>query len=192
MRRIVIVGCTGSGKTTLARRLSTRLGLPHVELDSIYHQPGWAPLPADEFRQRVDARLDDAIGWIVDGNYNDAVGERLQRRADTIVWLDLPRFLVLQRVASRTVRRYVTREELWNGNREPLSNFYRWDPERNIIRWAWVEYPRYRKRYEARSKDGSWAHARVVRLLSRADVNQFELTLSKNSPRRHEGTKLHV
>src|SRR4051794_8464264 len=101
MRRIAIVGCSGSGKTTLAQRMSQQLGLPHVELDSIYHQPGWVPLAPDEFRSRVDARLDDATGWIVDGNYNSAVGEWLQSRADVIVWLDLPRPVVMRQVVLR-------------------------------------------------------------------------------------------
>src|SRR3546814_4713935 len=60
--------------------------------------------------------------------------------ADTIVWLDLPRPLIMRRVAGRTLRRAITREELWNGNREPLAGLVRWHPERNIIRWAWVQH----------------------------------------------------
>ena len=175
MRRIAVVGCSGSGKTTLAQRLSRGLGLQHVELDSIYHQPNWSPLPPDEFRRRVAARLDDETGWVVDGNYNSAVGEWLQSRADTIVWLDLPRHVVMRRVVSRTLRRFATREELWNGNREPLSNLWSWDPERSIIRWAWTSYPRNRARYETCCRDGSWAHAKIVRLGTVDEVRSFEL-----------------
>jgi len=173
VQRIVVVGCSGSGKTTLARHLARALGLAHIELDSIYHQANWTSLPADVFPERVAARVEAASGWIADGNY-DLVGEWLQQRADTIVWLDLPRALVMRRVVARTLRRFVTREELWNGNREPLSNLYHWDPERNVIRWAWTSHPRQRARYERRSQDGTWAHAEVIRLRTPADVTRFE------------------
>ena len=58
MRRVSVVGAPGSGKSTLAARLAGRLGATHVELDAIFHQPGWTALPADEFRRRVDGVLD--------------------------------------------------------------------------------------------------------------------------------------
>jgi len=175
MRRIAVVGCSGSGKTTLSRRVARSLGLRHIELDGIFHQPGWVPLPVPEFRQRLSAQLEEASGgWITDGNYNSAVGDLIQERADTIVWLDLSRPLVMRRIVLRTLRRFLTREVLWNGNREPLSNFWRWDPERNVIRWAWTSHPRNRERYEQCAADGSWAHARVVRLRTPDEVARFE------------------
>jgi len=174
VKRIVVVGTTGVGKTTFARELAQRLGQPHLELDSVFHQPGWTPLATEEFRARTCAQLDDAEGWVVDGNYNEAVGTHLQRRADSIVWLDLPRQIVMRRVILRTLWRLFTREELWNGNREPLSNLWNWAPEQNIIRWAWVSYPENRKRYERRCHDGSWGHARVIRLCTNAAIEAFD------------------
>jgi adenylate kinase family enzyme len=67
-RRIVVVGSTGAGKTTLAEALSARLNIPHVELDSFYWEAGWAPASTLDFRARVaEALADDA--WVVDGNY---------------------------------------------------------------------------------------------------------------------------
>ncbi len=81
----------------------------------------------------------------------------------------------------RTLRRFLTREELWNGNREPLSNFWRWDPERNVLRWAWTSHPRNRERYEQSSADGSWGHARVVRLRTPEDVARFECACAAQS-----------
>ena len=109
--------------------------------------------------------------------YREETSERLeqlrglvQRAADTIVWLDLPKPIVMRRVVRRTVSRAVRREELWNGNREPLTNFYRWDPEQNIIRWAWANFDVYRRRYEEHLVDGTWAHAEVARLRSPGEV----------------------
>lgn len=171
MRRVSLVGVPGSGKTTVGRRLAAVLGVPFIELDSIFHQPGWGELPRDEFRARVADAL-TADGWVVDGNYG-AVQDLVWDRADTVVWLDLRRGLIMRRVVLRTVRRAATRERLWNGNREPLSNFWRLDPEKSIIRWAWVKYPEYVERYGAAMNDAAYAHLRFVRLRSPAEVAAF-------------------
>ena len=108
----------------VARALANRLGIPHLELDSIFHQPGWEPRSDDEFRAEAAAFV-AGERWVVDGNYTShGVTEIVWPRADTIVWLDPPRRVVMRRVVSRTLRRVVTREELWNGNRaldQPLQ-----------------------------------------------------------------------
>ena len=171
MRRVSLVGGPGSGKTTVGRRLAASLGAPSVELDAIYHQPGWTELPVEEFRRRVaDVVAGDT--WVVDGNYT-TVRDLVWARADTVVWLDLPRPLIMRRVVARTVRRAITRQVLWNGNREPLTNFYRLDPERNIIRWAWTMHPNYITRYEAAMADPPNGHLRFVRLRSPAEITAF-------------------
>lgn len=171
MRRVSLVGNSGSGKSTVAVALAARLGVPCLELDAVFHQPGWTELPVEEFRARVaDAAAGEA--WVIDGNYG-AVRDLVWARADTVVWLDLPRPAVMWRVAGRTVRRAARRQELWNGNREPWSNFWSLDPERSIMIWAWTEHRRYRARYEAAMADPAWAHLRFVRLRSAPDVRRF-------------------
>lgn len=77
------------------------------------------------------------------------------------------------RVITRTIRRAVTRERLWNDNREPLTNFYRLDPEKNIIRWTWVKLDDYRSRYELAMRDSGNAHIRFVRLCSPTEISKF-------------------
>ncbi|HVW33099.1 MAG TPA: shikimate kinase [Acidimicrobiia bacterium] len=171
VRRVSLVGGPGSGKTTVGRRLAASLDAPYVELDGLFHQPGWTELPAGEFRRAVgDIVARDR--WVVDGNYS-TVRDLVWARADTVVWLDLPRPLVVRRVVARTLRRAMTRQVLWNGNREPLTNFYRLDPERNIIRWAWTMHPNYLARYEAAMADAAQAHLRFVRLRAPAEVSAF-------------------
>ena len=131
--------------------------MTHVELDALFHQPDWTELPADEFRAVVAARLDELPdGWVTCGNYR-VVRDVIWEQADTVVWLDLPRRRVMPRVTARTVRRVVTREELWNGNREPWQNLYAWDPERNIVRWAWTQHDKYTEQYVAAMADPRWA-----------------------------------
>ena len=171
VQRVSVVGNSGSGKSTLARELAASLGVPHLELDSVFHQPGWEPLAQDEFRRLVTARAGED-GWVIDGNYS-AVRPIVWARADTVVWLDLPKWTVMRQVVWRTVRRAATRQELWNGNREPLTNFLSWDPEKSIISWAWHNHAKYRTRYGAAAADPANAHLTFIRLASRRDVTRF-------------------
>lgn len=176
-RRIVVIGCPGAGKTTTARMLSDKLGLRHIELDALYHGPGWVPTPTDELRASLATAMDEAEatvgGWVVCGNYNTQTGGLHLARADTLIWLDLSRSVIMRRVIWRTVKRAALRRELWNGNREPMSNFLRWDPEENIMRWAWTRHPKYRIQYSGKLSDGSWDHLTVHRLTTESEVDGF-------------------
>jgi adenylate kinase family enzyme len=175
MRRIVVVGSPGSGKSTLARELAATLDLTYVELDRLHHRPGWTEASGEEFRTDLAVAMDAAPrGWVIDGNYATRTNDLHLRVADTLIWLDLPRRTVMRRVVVRTIRRAVTREQLFDrGLTEPLTNFTRWDPKKNIVRWTWVNFDVYRSRYEARSADGAWAHLAVFRLRTPAAVADF-------------------
>lgn len=172
-----VVGNAGSGKSTLGRRLAKHLGVPYVELDSIHHLPGWTPIDPDEFLRQIElATAGD--GWVVDGNYRAGVVEgRVWQRADTVVWIDLPRATVMRQLVPRTVRRLVTRQVLWNGNREPWANLTRRDPRRNIFRWAWTQHAKYVERYGSAATDPAHRHLTFVRLRSRAEVEAFLATV---------------
>ena len=145
--------------------------MPHVELDAIYHQPGWTPLTDEEFRARVEAAT-EREGWVVDGNYS-VVRDTVWGKADTVVWCDLPYVTVMARTIGRTLRRTMTQEELWNGNREPWSNLWSFKPEKSIIAWSATRHGRYRRRYTAAEEDPRWADLDFVRLRSRADAERF-------------------
>jgi adenylate kinase family enzyme len=134
MLRVSVVGNSGSGKSTLARALATQLGVPHVELDAIFHQPRWRPLPATEFQTHVEAATASG-GWVVDGNYS-TVRDLVWARADTVVWLDVPRHAVMRQIIWRTLRRAALRAELWNGNQERWRNLFARDPDQSVIMWA--------------------------------------------------------
>jgi adenylate kinase family enzyme len=104
MRRILVLGCAGAGKSTLARRLAAALALPVVELDRMFWRPGWVEAPREEFRDAV-ARVAAMPNWIMDGNYTFTFDLRLPL-ADTVVLLDLPRHICMWRVIMRTARGY--------------------------------------------------------------------------------------
>jgi adenylate kinase family enzyme len=162
-RRVRVVGNSGAGKTTFARELAGRLGVPHRELDEVFWGPGWVPKDPGTgraiLREFLAASPD---GWVVDGNWNDARAG-VADDVDVIVWLDHPRWLVMSRVVRRTVGRGVLRRELWHGNREDLRSLLRRDPEHNIVLWSWTQHAAYRERYTAVAAAGE---VPIVRLRS--------------------------
>jgi MoxR-like ATPase len=97
--RIVVVGRTGSGKTTLARELAAAIGVPHIELDSLYFGPDLSTAPLPVLRERTRAAV-AAERWVTDGNKR-AVRDLVWTRADTIIWLDYPVHVSLSRLARR-------------------------------------------------------------------------------------------
>jgi adenylate kinase family enzyme len=186
VRRISVVGSSGAGKSTVARAFARDIGVPFVELDAIFHQPDWAPLGEDEFRRRV-AEVAAGDAWVIDGNYS-AVRALVWARADTVIWIDLPRRAVMRQIVWRTLRRAGFRIELWNGNREPWANFFTWDPEKSVISWAWHKHGVYRQRYGAAMRDPAYGHLRFVRLQSRAAVRRFLAGTSPDSAAVPPGT----
>ena len=144
---MLVTGCSGSAKTTPAAALAVRLGIPHQELDALFHGPGWVPRPT-------------------------FVAERslLLARTDLLVWLDLSRTRVFTQLLSRTVVRRVRRVELWNGNYEPPLHTIFTDPE-HVVRWAWGSYVRIGPRVQdVLAQPG---HPVVVRLRSRREIRRW-------------------
>ena len=161
MQRVIVIGVTGSGKTTLARQVAERLGGPHVELDALHWEPDWQEAPDDVFRARVAAALEPDC-WTVDGNYR-AARDLVWPRADTIVWLDYRLGFVFWRLLRRTVTRIFSREELWNGNRENLRNLF---SRHSIILWLFQSYGRHKREIPALFQQPEYAHLHIVRLHS--------------------------
>jgi len=104
--RILVVGRTGSGKTTLARELAAAIGVPHIELDSLYFGPDLSTAPVPVLRERTRAAV-AAERWVTDGNKR-SVRDLVWKRADTIIWLDYPVYVSLSRLARRARRRAST------------------------------------------------------------------------------------
>jgi energy-coupling factor transporter ATP-binding protein EcfA2 len=102
-RRILILGRTGSGKTTLARELAAVLAVPHVELDALYFGPEFSTVPLSVLRDRTRAAI-AGDRWVTDGN-KSAVRDLVWPRADTIIWLDYPLLVSLWRLGKRAVWR---------------------------------------------------------------------------------------
>lgn len=162
--RIVVVGMTGSGKTTLARELADLLDTPHYELDALHWQPDWTSTPTEEMVARV-AAVCAGEAWIIDGNYTHTQAISLAR-ADTLVWLDYPFPVIFRQLLARTLRRALMKETLWAGNRETLrQSFFSRD---SILLYAVQSYRSRRARYLAliSNPEPAYAHLTFIRLTS--------------------------
>lgn len=168
MRRVAVRGSSGSGKSTLAAALAERLHVPHVELDALFHLVDWQSATPEDFRAAVEqATAGDA--WVADGNYAIAV-DVVRPRVDTVVFLDLPKALVMRRLVRRTLGRGLLRRPLWNGNRESVWGLFRRDPDANVVWWTWQAFEGRHAEAVAAADDPDWAHAEVVRLTSPSQV----------------------
>jgi adenylate kinase family enzyme len=157
------------GKTTVSRRLAALLGVPHVELDALHHDRGWQEAPADLLQARVRAAFDAAPdGWVADGNYRSKLGTLVLERADTAVLLQPPFHLTFGRALRRTIGRTITREELWNGNREQIRFLF----TRYWIPWWVLQTHRHYAR-EIPDRVAEHPHLDLVRLRSASEVERW-------------------
>ena len=169
MKRVAVMGGSSSGKTTVSRRLAGLLGVPHVELDALHHDAGWQEAPAEVLQARVRAALDAATdGWVVDGNYGAKLGSLVLERADTVVLLDPPLLRTFARGLRRTIARTITREELWNENREQIRHVF----TRYWIPW-WILGNHRRHRREVPERVAALPHLALVHLRSDHEVDEW-------------------
>lgn len=180
--RLRIVGTSGSGKSCLAERVAERTGLARLELDAVFWDADWTFRDLDEARRMVREFAEaHPGGWVVDGNWTSRLQGLLDPGtpggADLVVWLDHPRPVVMGRVVTRTLRRGITGEELWHGNRERPASWLTWRPEENIVRWSWTQHPVMRERMLQRVAAGE----PVLRLRRQRDVEAWLDTLPRRS-----------
>lgn len=172
-KRIVVVGTAGAGKTYVASRLAMMLGFPHIESDSLCWEKGWALASDEIIRERVQ-HATSGESWIADGNYSIA-RDLVWGKAQTIVWLDYRSGVVAWQLFKRTFVRLVTRETLWNGNRESLNRTLL--SKDSIFVWALRTHQKKRKEHMA-LLNGRYKHLRLVHLHS---PRQTQIWLSRLS-----------
>jgi adenylate kinase family enzyme len=160
-KRIVVVGATGCGKSTLAENLAHKLGLNYIELDALYWKPDWVGSSNEEFREKVEAAI-QTPGWALAGNYS-VVRDMIWPRAEAVVWLDYPFFLILGRLLRRTWIRWRTKELLWGTNYEPLwVHFKLWSKD-SLVNWLFQTYWRRKRTYPQFFAQPEHTHLKIFR-----------------------------
>jgi adenylate kinase family enzyme len=169
--RILVYGVTGSGKTTMARQIAERTGLPWHEVDNLTWEPGWVTVAADEQRRRI-AAICAGERWILDTAYNSWAEVPLAR-VELIVALDYSRWRSLGRLIRRTVLRNLDRKSICNGNTESFRQTFSRD---SIILWHFRSFARKRDRIRAWAANQSGPE--IVRLSSPAAARRWLDSLS--------------
>ena len=181
-RRVVLQGISGSGKTTLGRTLAGALRVPFVETDALVHGPGWSETGDAELRALL-APIVEGEEWVLDSDYRRKIGTYVMQHADTVVWLDLPLWLCLQRLRRRTLGRIRRGEDLWNGNRESWRGaFWGWE---SLFAYAVRKHVAQRRDLPALLARPELAHLEVVRLRTPAAVEAWAGAVAegRDSPR---------
>jgi adenylate kinase family enzyme len=164
--RIAVVGVSGNGKTTFARRLAAQLDVPYTELDALCHLGGWVEASDEDFRRDVEAVMNRSDRWVLDGSYRWKLGDLVLRHADTIVWLDQPLPLVLRRLVTRAVRDILTKRDLFNGNCQTWR--FAFLGRDSLVAYAIRAH--FRRRREWPQEFGRFPTLEVVRLRSPREV----------------------
>jgi adenylate kinase family enzyme len=169
MARVVVIGTSCVGKTTFARSLARVLSCPHVELDALHWQPNWTPRPPEGFRAlTADALAQDY--WIIDGNYG-TVRDLVWSRATTVIWLNYSFPIVMWRALTRTIRRVLTQEELFSGNRESLRMAFL--SRESILWWVITTFHRRRRQYRQLFDTATISQLAYVEFRSPSEARNF-------------------
>lgn len=162
MERVVIIGCGGAGKSTLARQLGEKLDIPVVHLDKLFWKPGWVEMPKDEFDE-LHRREIAKEKWIMDGNFNRTMEERIAR-CDTVIYLDFSRVACLLGVVKRVLTTYGTvRPDMGEGCPERV--------DLDFLKWVWGYNKNKRERNYRLLNEAT--HAETIVLKNRRAVKMF-------------------
>ncbi len=138
MERIIIIGCGGAGKSTLARQLGEKLDIPVIHLDKLFWKPGWVEATEEEFDSLLTREL-ERPKWIMDGNFNRTLPQRMEK-CDTIIYMDFGRFACLRGVAKRVLRSYgKVRPDMGEGCPERI--------DLEFLKWIWNFNKNKRQQY---------------------------------------------
>ncbi len=176
-RRIIVIGSSCAGKSTLAERLAASMGVPFVELDALFWKPGWVESEDDEFCAKI-SKAAAGEAWVVAGGYHRQTTATIWPRAETVIWLDLPLRVTVWRILRRSWARWRRHELLWGTNEERFWDQLKiWNREDSLIAFTVGTRHERHRRYLGAMSEPQWAHIRFIRLRSAAEIELFVKSL---------------
>jgi adenylate kinase family enzyme len=177
-KRLVVVGSTSSGKSTLAKGLANKIGADFIELDALHWEPNWIEAADEIFRERAEAAT-SSEAWIVAGNYH-VVRDIIWPKAQVILWLDYPFYIVFWRLLKRTIRRSVLKEKLFSDNVENFRTHLKLWSDESLFYWLFKTHWRRKREYPTLFAEAQHAHLNVFRFKHPAEAERWldEVTAS--------------
>jgi adenylate kinase family enzyme len=172
MRKILLIGAGGSGKSVLAARIAAQTGLPLIHLDALFWRPGWVEIPRDEW-MRIVGEIVQRDAWVMDGNYGGTLDLRLAA-CDTVLFLDFPPIMCLWRVLKRRVQFHnKPRPDAGSDCPERLN--------REFLRWIWTYRKKRRPKILEKLSLAAAEGKRVVILRDSKAVEDFMAQLARDN-----------
>jgi adenylate kinase family enzyme len=170
-KKLIVVGTTSSGKSTLAEKLAIKLKLKYVELDALYWQPNWVGTPDDEFAAKVEEAT-RGKRWVVAGNYS-RTRPITWSRAEAVIWLDYSLWIIFWRLFRRTWKRVFFKEELWNRNREHLWTHLKLWSDESLFHWLFKTYWRRKREYPQLFALPEYSHLRIIHFKTPRETEEW-------------------
>jgi adenylate kinase family enzyme len=170
-QRVVVVGVTSSGKSTLAEKIARRFDLSYIELDALNWEPNWQAAPLEVFRARLEKAM-QAGEWIVAGNYH-VVRDLLWPRAEAVIWLDYSLGRVLWQLTRRSLTRWWTRELLWGTNYESLWVHLKLWSKDSLYNWLFQTYWRRKREYLRLLSQPEHQHLKLIRFSDPKETQEW-------------------
>ena len=163
MKKIILIGSGGAGKSTLARQLGAALQIEVIHLDALFWKPNWTPVQREK-QVEIQKELVNKEEWIIDGNYGGTIDIRLQA-ADTIIFLDIPRTICVYRAFKRMIQyRNKTRPDMGKDCNERLDI--------NFLKWIW-RYPKTKRPDIVKKLEGLSTEKQIIILQTPKQIQQF-------------------
>jgi len=177
MKFINIIGTTGSGKSTFARKLAQKRQLQYIELDNLLWLDDWQESADEAFFCKLKSGMEAAAtGWVIDNLYTRSI-EMIWSQVDTVIWLDYSFSLNLYRLTKRTLWRAMSQKPLWE-NSNNRENWKMMLSRKSIFLWMLQKYPQNKQRYVAMMQDSKYQHIQFIRLTSPRQAQEFLKRLS--------------
>jgi adenylate kinase family enzyme len=171
-RRLVVIGTTSSGKSTLAEQLAKRLDMNFIELDALHWEPDWQEAPLEIFRARVEKALRQSEGWVVAGNYH-IVRDLVWPKAEAVIWLDYSLWRILWQLTRRTIARWWSQELLWGTNRENLWTHFKLWSQDSLFHWLFKTYWRRKREYPILLSQPEHQHLKLIRFTQPKETDEW-------------------